>query len=75
MAAVVELMALEQTTVHELISQPITTGIAEPILPTMVLQDGLTLTLSSLDVVSHQVRQRCSSASRCWGERQPRAEC
>jgi putative transposase len=28
-----------------------------------------------LGVVSHQVRQRSSSASRCWGERQPRAEC
>jgi dTDP-4-dehydrorhamnose reductase len=30
---------------------------------------------SGLGVVSHQVRQRSSSASRCWGERQPRAEC
>ena len=28
-----------------------------------------------LDVVSHQVGQQSSSTSRCWGERQPRAEC
>ena len=28
-----------------------------------------------LVVVSHQVGQQSSSTSRCWGERQPRAEC
>jgi hypothetical protein len=32
-------------------------------------------TTRQLGVVSHQVRQQSSSVSRCWGERQPSAEC
>jgi hypothetical protein len=43
-------------------------GIQRPPLPELLI-------VPAGYVVSHQVRQRSSSASRCWGERQPRAEC